>query len=214
MVSRFSPHAVGTISKASYPLAKSTPSFHRSLEVKVSGDTAQVEITPVKAYKCDAPATWVDTSKQEVIQALRDMMLMRRMEIAADLMYKSQLIKGFCHLYDGQVDISCCVCFEFSGFRKTSVTSLLFSTVCDEFFKYRKLSRLVWRWDARRKTPSSPPTATTAGSSLAATMPSGCALWPIFVWLSIHSFSHRQSLVRLADSHRFDHVHPPRFSRS
>ena len=55
------------------------------------------------------------------------------------------------------------------------------------FFKYRKLSRLVWRWDARRKTPSSPPTATTAGSSLAATMPSGCALWPIFVLLSIHT---------------------------
>jgi pyruvate dehydrogenase E1 component alpha subunit len=85
------------------------------LEVKVNGDTAQVEISPVKAYKCDAPATWVDTSKQEVIQALRDMMLMRRMEIAADLMYKSQLIKGFCHLYDGQVDFFCCVNLEFPG---------------------------------------------------------------------------------------------------
>ncbi len=69
----------------------------------MNGDTAQVEISPVKAYKCDVPGTWVDTTKQEVVQALRDMMLMRRMEIAADLMYKSQLIKGFCHLYDGQV---------------------------------------------------------------------------------------------------------------
>lgn len=71
--------------------------------MKVDGDTAQVEISPVKAYKCDPPSTWVNTTKQEVIQGLRDMMLMRRMEIAADLMYKSQLIKGFCHLYDGQV---------------------------------------------------------------------------------------------------------------
>lgn len=86
------------------PMARAIPSARRYLEVKVNGDTAQVEISPVKAYKCETPATWVDTTKQEVVQALRDMMLMRRMEIAADLMYKSQLIKGFCHLYDGQVD--------------------------------------------------------------------------------------------------------------
>ena len=83
--------------------SKFAPSASRWLQVKVNGDNAQVEISPVKAYKCDQPATWVNTTKQEVIQGLRDMMLMRRMEIAADLMYKSQLIKGFCHLYDGQV---------------------------------------------------------------------------------------------------------------
>ena len=75
----------------------------RALAVKVNGDKAQVEVAPVQCYKNDGPKSlWVDTTKDEVLQGLRDIITMRRMEIAADLMYKSQVIKGFCHLYDGQ----------------------------------------------------------------------------------------------------------------
>lgn len=88
---------------ASARMAPNAFTQSRSMAVKVDGDKAQIEYAPCETYKNDGPATnWVETTKEEVQKALRDMVTMRRMEIAADLMYKSQLIKGFCHLYDGQ----------------------------------------------------------------------------------------------------------------
>lgn len=43
------------------------------------------------------------TNKEELLEFFREMTLMRRMEIAADVAYKQQKIKGFLHLYNGQV---------------------------------------------------------------------------------------------------------------
>ncbi|CAN8241077.1 unnamed protein product [Cochlearia groenlandica] len=57
---------------------------------------------PFTAHLCDPPSRSVESSTQELLSFFRTMALMRRMEIAADSLYKAKLIRGFCHLYDGQ----------------------------------------------------------------------------------------------------------------
>ncbi|KAG0463042.1 hypothetical protein HPP92_021518 [Vanilla planifolia] len=57
---------------------------------------------PFTGHKIDPPSRSVDTTPKELLSFFRDMSIMRRMEIAADSLYKAKLIRGFCHLYDGQ----------------------------------------------------------------------------------------------------------------
>eukprot|EP00873_Tetraselmis_striata_P001467 jgi/Tetstr1/421731/TSEL_001190.t1 len=66
-------------------------------------DDITVEVpTPFEGHKIEPPSRTVTTNKAELLHFFENMYRMRRMEIAADMAYKAKLIRGFCHLYDGQ----------------------------------------------------------------------------------------------------------------
>uniref|UniRef100_UPI00398E6F9B pyruvate dehydrogenase E1 component subunit alpha, mitochondrial-like n=1 Tax=Pristiophorus japonicus TaxID=55135 RepID=UPI00398E6F9B len=66
--------------------------------------------------KCDvhrleeSPPTTAVLTREDGLKYYRTMQLIRRMELKADQLYKQKIIRGFCHLYDGQE--ACCVGIE------------------------------------------------------------------------------------------------------
>ncbi|CAE6465908.1 unnamed protein product [Rhizoctonia solani] len=59
-----------------------------------------------QAYRCDSPGLDVQVTKDMLINLYRQMTTMRRMEMAADALYKAKMIRGFCHLAIGQEAVS------------------------------------------------------------------------------------------------------------
>ena len=58
---------------------------------------------PYKLHRLESgPTDVVRTSGKELMEFWHTMSFYRRFEIVADLAYKQKLIRGFCHLYDGQ----------------------------------------------------------------------------------------------------------------
>jgi pyruvate dehydrogenase E1 component alpha subunit len=55
-------------------------------------------VNPFQAHKIEPPSTQVTTTVGELLAYFTQMYRMRRMEIAADMLYKSKMIRGFCHL--------------------------------------------------------------------------------------------------------------------
>lgn len=77
---------------------RSTSRFFSSVSVDLTGS--------YQTHLIDSPSTSTETTKEELLDYMRTMYEMRRMEIACDTEYKARNIRGFCHLYDGQEAIA------------------------------------------------------------------------------------------------------------
>lgn len=67
------------------------------------------EISTPIMHRCQWPSsektTKVSATKDELTKFYVDMWALRRLEIAADKLYKQKLIRGFLHLVNGQVGL-------------------------------------------------------------------------------------------------------------
>jgi pyruvate dehydrogenase E1 component alpha subunit len=56
-----------------------------------------------RTHNIQPPSSEVQVTKEEMIDLYKQLVMIRRMETAADGLYKSKKIRGFCHLCTGQV---------------------------------------------------------------------------------------------------------------
>jgi hypothetical protein len=95
-----------------------------------------------QAHKCDPPSLEITVSKEELLRMYNAMVTMRRMETTADTLYKSQLIRGFCHLCTGQVNHNLFIYFaggraviiSFSYVQKDRVRIYIVTMIHNSFF--------------------------------------------------------------------------------
>ncbi|EEH38568.1 pyruvate dehydrogenase E1 component subunit alpha [Paracoccidioides lutzii Pb01] len=64
--------------------------------------TVKLSDESFETYELDPPPYTLETTKKELKQMYHDMVSIRRMEMAADRLYKEKKIRGFCHLSTGQ----------------------------------------------------------------------------------------------------------------
>lgn len=67
---------------------------------------ASFETKPFRLHKLDSgPSTQITVTKDEAIELYKKLHTIRRMETAAGNLYKEKIVRGFCHLYSGQVRV-------------------------------------------------------------------------------------------------------------
>ncbi|KAF5093285.1 hypothetical protein D0Z03_002482 [Geotrichum reessii] len=112
----------------------------RSLATTPLSHTITLPEHSFETYKLDPPASEVELTNQELLQFYKDMTIVRRLEMAADALYKAKKIRGFCHLSIGQEAVSVGIehaitktdsvitsyrCHGFAYMRGASVKSIL-----------------------------------------------------------------------------------------
>eukprot|EP01104_Vermistella_antarctica_P000738 TRINITY_DN10859_c0_g1_i1.p1 TRINITY_DN10859_c0_g1~~TRINITY_DN10859_c0_g1_i1.p1 ORF type:complete len:413 (-),score=115.95 TRINITY_DN10859_c0_g1_i1:88-1326(-) len=55
-----------------------------------------------QTHLCDGPTNEGTATREELLSYFKQMQRIRRLEMAADQLYKAKFIRGFCHLYTGQ----------------------------------------------------------------------------------------------------------------
>ncbi|KAF2150656.1 pyruvate dehydrogenase E1, alpha subunit [Myriangium duriaei CBS 260.36] len=113
MLSRFAPRAASSRA-ALTPLRCSvarrnvtTDAAASNIEGKVPSEddkpfAVKLSDESFETYELDPPPYTLNTTKKELKQMYYDMVAVRRMEMAADRLYKEKKIRGFCHLSTGQ----------------------------------------------------------------------------------------------------------------
>ncbi|KAI5780158.1 dehydrogenase E1 component-domain-containing protein [Peziza echinospora] len=66
------------------------------------GFTIKLSDASFETYNLTTPSLEFDVTKKQLKQIYKDMVCVRRMEMAADALYKAKEIRGFCHLSIGQ----------------------------------------------------------------------------------------------------------------
>jgi pyruvate dehydrogenase E1 component alpha subunit len=88
-------------------LAGATVIARRTM-AKSASDLVEIELpaSSFEGYNLEIPSLSFETEKENLLQMYKDMVVIRRMEMAADALYKAKKIRGFCHLSVGQEAIA------------------------------------------------------------------------------------------------------------
>ncbi|CAK9439906.1 uncharacterized protein LODBEIA_P40060 [Lodderomyces beijingensis] len=114
----------------------------RALATSSGDDLVEIELPPTsfEGYNLEVPELSFETEKETLLNMYKDMIVIRRMEMAADALYKAKKIRGFCHLSVGQEAVAVGVenaidkkdtvitsyrCHGFAHVRGASVKSIL-----------------------------------------------------------------------------------------